>query len=41
MTGDRERLMSLGLNGYVSKPIDQSDLLTVIGRVLGAHFPLQ
>ncbi len=36
MTGDRERLMSLGLNGYVSKPIDQSDLLTVIGRVLGA-----
>ncbi len=35
MTGDRERLMSLGLNGYVSKPIDQSDLLTVIGRVLG------
>ena len=35
MTGDRERLLSLGLNGYVSKPIDQSDLLTVIGRVLG------
>ncbi len=36
MTGDRERLLNLGLNGYVSKPIDQSDLLTVIGRVLGA-----
>ena len=36
MTGDRERLLSLGLDGYVSKPIDQSELLTVIGRVLGA-----
>ncbi len=35
MTGDRERLLALGLNGYVSKPIDQGDLLTVIGRVLG------
>jgi signal transduction histidine kinase/FixJ family two-component response regulator len=36
MTGDRERLLSLGLNGYVSKPIEQSELHTVIGRVLGA-----
>ena len=35
MTGDRERLLALGLNGYVSKPIDQGELLTVIGRVLG------
>jgi signal transduction histidine kinase/CheY-like chemotaxis protein len=36
MAGDRERLLSLGLNGYVPKPLDQSELLTVIGRVLGA-----
>ncbi len=39
MTGDRERLLALGLNGYVSKPIEQGDLLTVIGRVLGAPVP--
>ncbi|MEQ1781478.1 MAG: ATP-binding protein [Hyphomonadaceae bacterium] len=38
MTGDRERLMALGLNGYVAKPIDQNDLLTSIGCVLGATY---
>ena len=36
MSGDRERLLALGLNGYVAKPIDQNELLTAIGQVLGA-----
>jgi signal transduction histidine kinase/FixJ family two-component response regulator len=36
MSGDRERLIALGMSDYVSKPIDQSELLSVIGRVLGA-----
>jgi signal transduction histidine kinase/CheY-like chemotaxis protein len=36
MSGDRERLMALGMSGYVSKPIDQSELLSEIGRALGA-----
>jgi signal transduction histidine kinase/FixJ family two-component response regulator len=35
MSGDRERLIAIGMSGYVSKPIDQSELLSEIGRVLG------
>ncbi len=35
MSGDRERLIGMGMSGYVSKPIDQGELLSVIGRVLG------
>ncbi len=36
MLGDRERLLALGMSGYVSKPVDQSTLLSAIGQVLGA-----
>jgi CheY-like chemotaxis protein len=35
MSGDRERLIAMGMSGYVSKPIDQKELLSEIGRVLG------
>jgi signal transduction histidine kinase/FixJ family two-component response regulator len=35
MSGDRERLIALGMSDYVSKPIDQGELLSAIGRVLG------
>ncbi|HEX5006001.1 MAG TPA: response regulator, partial [Hyphomonadaceae bacterium] len=35
MSGDRERLIKMGMTGYVSKPIDQKELLSEIGRVLG------
>ncbi|HVY88660.1 MAG TPA: ATP-binding protein [Hyphomonadaceae bacterium] len=35
MAGDRERLIAIGMSGYVSKPIDQGELLGEIGRVLG------
>jgi len=35
MMGDKERFLNLGCDGYVSKPIDQEDLLGEIGRLLG------
>jgi signal transduction histidine kinase/ActR/RegA family two-component response regulator/HAMP domain-containing protein len=34
MSGDRERLLALGMTGYVSKPIDQAALINEIHRVL-------
>jgi PAS domain S-box-containing protein len=34
MTGDKERLLSLGMNGYVSKPIEQRALIQEIQKVL-------
>ena len=35
MTGDKEKLLALGMNGYVSKPIDQRELFSEIARVRG------
>jgi CheY-like chemotaxis protein len=35
MSGERDRLIALGMSGYVSKPIDQNELQAEIGRVLG------
>ncbi len=35
MAGDRERLIGVGMTGYVSKPINQAELLAELGRVLG------
>ncbi|OYX46269.1 MAG: hypothetical protein B7Y90_16330 [Alphaproteobacteria bacterium 32-64-14] len=35
MAGDRERLIALGMSGYVSKPIEQSELLSAIAMALG------
>ena len=40
MSGDRERYLAAGMNGYVSKPIEQRDLLTEIARLLGSRPPL-
>jgi signal transduction histidine kinase/ActR/RegA family two-component response regulator len=34
MSGDRERFIALGMTGYVSKPIEQRELLAEITRVL-------
>ncbi|WP_084418317.1 response regulator [Henriciella litoralis] len=34
MSGDRERFISLGFDGYVSKPIEERDLISAIGQVL-------
>jgi signal transduction histidine kinase/ActR/RegA family two-component response regulator len=39
MQGDRERLVRLGMNGYIAKPIDQREAITEIVRVLGAAAP--
>lgn len=33
MSGDRERFLSLGATGYVSKPIDQAELLSAISQL--------
>lgn len=35
MAGDRERLLEIGMTGYVAKPIDQTELLSAIAAVLG------
>ncbi|MGH6933444.1 MAG: response regulator [Dongiaceae bacterium] len=41
MKGDREKLLAAGMNDYVSKPIDKSQLFLAIGRANGvtADFP--
>jgi signal transduction histidine kinase/ActR/RegA family two-component response regulator len=39
MSGDRERLIAMGMSGYVSKPIDQKELLSEIARVLNGAAP--
>jgi signal transduction histidine kinase/ActR/RegA family two-component response regulator len=33
MTGDKERYLAMGMDGYLSKPIAERDLITEIGRV--------
>ena len=45
MPGDRDKYIEAGMNGYVSKPMDQRDLAETIVRVLsggpsdGTGFP--
>ena len=34
MQGDRERYLAMGMTAYVSKPIDQRELLQAISTVL-------
>lgn len=41
MKGDRERYLASGIDGYVSKPIDESELFMEIARVLEKHGDLQ
>jgi CheY-like chemotaxis protein len=36
MSGDRERYLAHGMNGYLSKPIEQRDLMSEMTRLLGA-----
>ena len=33
MSGDRERYMGMGMDGYLSKPLAERDLISEIGRV--------
>jgi signal transduction histidine kinase/DNA-binding response OmpR family regulator len=39
MSGDRERYLAEGMSGYVSKPIEQRDLLAEIARLIGRAMP--
>lgn len=36
MTGDRERYLAMGMNGYTTKPVNQHELFAEITRVLAA-----
>jgi CheY-like chemotaxis protein len=37
MSGDRERYLAMGMNGYLSKPLAERDLLSEIARVRNAR----
>jgi CheY-like chemotaxis protein len=37
MSGDRERYLGMGMNGYLSKPLAERDLLSEIARVRTAE----
>lgn len=37
MSGDREKYLGLGMNGYVSKPINERDLVGTVGQVLSLN----
>ena len=37
MAGDRERLMSLGCNGYIEKPINPMRVISQIRKVIEEH----
>ena len=39
MSGDRERYVAEGMNGYIPKPIEKRDLLAEISRILGLPEP--
>lgn len=35
MTGDRERILAVGCNGYIEKPIDPITIIEQIHRIIG------
>jgi two-component system sensor histidine kinase/response regulator len=41
LTGDRERCLAVGMDGYVTKPIRAAQLLTAIQRLVGKRETVQ
>ncbi len=39
MSGDRERYLAMGLSGYISKPVEQNQMLAEINRALSSAPP--
>ena len=40
MSGDRERCLEAGMNGYIAKPIVAADLMAMISQVTAGHVPV-
>ena len=41
MKGDRERILRMGCDGYISKPIDVQDFINTVRRFLGPRTPTE
>jgi CheY-like chemotaxis protein len=35
MSGDREKFLKAGMDGYIAKPVDRNELFKVLNEILG------